>query len=504
MGTIAFLVRGLEGAVEQVGDLFRRGLAAQRHDDRRDQAAQEAGDDFIQAGRRGQERIPQGVDREAHAHAGDCAGIRQAAPVEREQDDRAERGAEARPCALDERHDAAAVRIGRDEVRDDGDEDDDDAADPLHLVVGGVLADDWLIDIGGEGAAAREQLGVRRAHGRGQNGREKHAGDERREQAAHHVHKDEVLVVDLAEELAADQADDGGHGQDDQDPAAADDLALAHLMLGLDGQIAHKDVRHAEVAQAPAKTGNDIRHALPVEAAAGEHIIVVFRNGHDRCDKVCTLHDEQREDRREHERGKHEHALEEVRPAHGVEAAEKHVHEDDGRSDDHGRLGAHARDGVEQRAAGRDARGAVNAIDHDEHDRRDDLQALVLRLEAIGEKLRDRDRIVRADGIPAQTRRDKHPRADRADDQTDGDPHLTDAVQIDRAGQAHEHPRAHIRRTGRQRRDPAAHAAATEEILFFTLYLAIPEEEIHTDADDQRKVKQNGDPFTARSSAHDV
>ena len=39
-------VRGLEGAVEQVGDLFRRGLAAQRHDDRRDQAAQEAGDDL--------------------------------------------------------------------------------------------------------------------------------------------------------------------------------------------------------------------------------------------------------------------------------------------------------------------------------------------------------------------------------------------------------------------------------------------------------------------------
>ena len=39
-------VRGLEGAVEQVRDLFRRGLAAQRHDDRRDQAAQEAGDDL--------------------------------------------------------------------------------------------------------------------------------------------------------------------------------------------------------------------------------------------------------------------------------------------------------------------------------------------------------------------------------------------------------------------------------------------------------------------------
>ena len=260
-------------------------------------------------------------------------------------------------------------------------------------------------------------------------------------------------------------------------------------MLGLDGQIAHKDVRHAEVAEAPAKTGNDIRHALPVEAAAGEHIIVVFRNGHDRCDKVCTLHGEQREDRREHERGKHEHALEEVRPAHGVEAAEKHVHEDDGRGDDHGRLGAHARDGVEQRAAGRDARGAVNAVDHDEHDRRDDLQALVLRLEAIGEKLRDRDRVVRTDGIPAQTRRDKHPRADRADDQTDGNPHLADAVQIDRAGQTHEHPRTHIRRAGRQRRDPAAHAAAAEEILLLALHMAVTDEEIHTDADDQRKIQ---------------
>ena len=64
------------------------------------------------------------------------------------------------------------------------------------------------------------------------------------------MHEHEVFIVDLAEELAADHADDGGHSQDDQDPAAADDLALAHLMLGLDGQIAHKDVRHAEVAQA--------------------------------------------------------------------------------------------------------------------------------------------------------------------------------------------------------------------------------------------------------------
>ena len=78
-------VRGLEGAVEQVRDLFRRGLAAQRHDDRRDQAAQEAGDDLIQAGRRGQERIPQSVDREAHAHARDRAGIRQPSPIQREQ-----------------------------------------------------------------------------------------------------------------------------------------------------------------------------------------------------------------------------------------------------------------------------------------------------------------------------------------------------------------------------------------------------------------------------------
>lgn len=59
---------------------------------------------------------------------------------------------------------------------------------------------------------------------------EMNAGNRR----AHHVHKDEVLVVDLAEELAADQADDGGHGQNEHDPAAADDLALAHLMLGLE------------------------------------------------------------------------------------------------------------------------------------------------------------------------------------------------------------------------------------------------------------------------------
>ena len=126
----------------------------------------------------------------------------------------------------------------------------------------------------------------------------------------------------------------------------------------------------------------------------------------------------------------------------------------------------------------------------------------VLRQKAVGQKLRDRNGIVRADGIAAQTRRHEEPRADRADQQTDGDPHLADAVQVDRAGQTHQHPRAHVRRAGGQRRDPAAHVAPAEEVFLLALLLAVLKEEVHADADDEGEVQQHGHQFNRVHDFH--
>ena len=157
--------------------------------------------------------------------------------------------------------------------------------------------------------------------------------------------------------------------------------------------------------------------------------------------------------------------------------------------------------GVEQRAAGVDAGGGVDAVGDHEHDRGDDLQRLVRRQKAVREKLRDRDRVVRADRVAAQTRRDEDPRADGSDGQTDTDPDLTHAEQIDRAGQAHQDPRAHIGRARGQGRDPAVHLTAAEEVFLLTRVIAVAEEEIHADGDDHCEVQQHGDQF---SSFHDT
>ena len=247
---------------------------------------------------------------------------------------------------------------------------------------------------------------------------------------------------------------------------------------------------HAEVAETPREAGQHVRRA-------GHQLVVIFAHVHGGRHKVGRVHREHREDGREHQGGEHQQALEEVGPAHGVEAAEEHVDEDQRGGDHHGRLLVPAEHGVEQRAAGVDAGGGVDAVGDHEHDRGDDLQRLVIRQEAVREKLRNRDRVVRADGVAAQTGRHVDPRQDRADGQTDADPDLADAEQIDRARQAHQHPRAHIGRAGTQRRDPAVHLTAAEEVFLLARVLAVAEEEIDADGDDHCEVQQHGNQFSS-------
>ena len=186
---------------------------------------------------------------------------------------------------------------------------------------------------------------------------------------------------------------------------------------------------------------------------------------------AAGFHRDQRDDRAEHQGAQHEKSLEEVRPADGIEASEEGVENDNGGSDDHGDSGIHVKNRLEEVSAGDDAGGGVDAVDDDKDERGDDLQRLVFRQEAVGEKLGNGDGVVGSDGEAAQLRRDKDPSGNGAAEKADGDPHLTHARQIDGTRQTHEHPRAHVGGSRAESGHQTVHISPAEEVLLFALAL---------------------------------
>ena len=76
---------------------------------------------------------------------------------------------------------------------------------------------------------------------------------------------------------------------------------------------------HTEIAQPPAEAGHNILPvAKGVEIVGGIHRV-----------NACSLEHEQGKNRRNEQRTQHQHALEEIRPAHGGEAAQEGIGDDD-------------------------------------------------------------------------------------------------------------------------------------------------------------------------------
>ena len=149
---------------------------------------------------------------------------------------------------------------------------------------------------------------------------------------------------------------------------------------------------------------------------------------------------------------------------------------------------------MEQRAAGLDAGGCIDGVGHQEDHRADDLHELALGEEAVGEILRDGDRVPGADGEAAQPRRLKNPAEGIADAKANGNPGLPHAGGKHRRRKSHEHPGAHIRRAGRQCRHPCAHLAATQEVVLLAAVLGLGKE-IKANAQHEQEIDNEYEQF---------
>ena len=236
---------------------------------------------------------------------------------------------------------------------------------------------------------------------------------------------------------------------------------------------------HSEIAQTPAQTGDYVLGGgEQMEEALGQLGV---------CRALPLAYQCQSENGSQQQRRQHNHALEEVRPAHGREAAQEGVGNDDEGGQIHGGGGIHVHYRVEQGAAGLDGGGGVDRVGHQENHRAQHLQGFLLLQEPVGQILGDGDGVLGGDGEPAQPGGLKNPAQGVADAQTDGNPGLADAKGVNGGGQTHEHPGAHVGSTGGQGGHPGAHVPASQEIVLLAGVLGFQEEK-HADAQHKQEV----------------
>ena len=248
-------------------------------------------------------------------------------------------------------------------------------------------------------------------------------------------------------------------------------------------------MRHAEVAQTPSEAGEDVGYAHPVEGTTRQHIVIILGKNRTGVNHIVSgLDGDKGDDRAEHQRAKHQQTLEEVCPAHRVEASQKCVKHDNGSRNDHRYFGIDVKYCLEEISAGDNARRGIDAVDYDKNQCRDNLQGLVLSHKAVGEKLGNGDGVVGSDGISAQFRRNEYPRRNRAAEQTDSNPHLTHACQIDGSRQTHEHPGAHVGGSCAESGHKAVHVSSAQEILLFALALFRLDKEENADSYHKYKI----------------
>ena len=249
-------------------------------------------------------------------------------------------------------------------------------------------------------------------------------------------------------------------------------------------------MRHAKIPETPREAGDDILPAGGKQAAAEgilRAVLGVYVHGF-QCRHVKVLRRDDRDRNCEHG-AEHQKALEKVRPAHGLVAAEEGIDDDNQREEEHCRLVRQAREHHRKDRCARNKRGGdIDREAHEENDGADDLQGQALRRKAVRQVLRQRDRVVRGLREAAKTARDDDPVCDRAEGEADTDPDLAKAEGQDRAGKTHQQPRRHVGCLRAHCRDPRAHMAAAKEI-FLLACAALFEEEKHADGQHQHKVQ---------------
>ena len=291
---------------------------------------------------------------------------------------------------------------------------------------------------------------------------------------AGHAH-DQGLAGRAAQELQrarlghaqAHHADDDGSGHGNDHPHACNAAAEHQLLFVLNGHEAQQDVGHAEVAQTPCQRGYDVQQtvggggvvccivACSHGQVAGQAAGVVQNHVPAAC-HIDAIH-QHRDQRHAHDNG-----LDQVGGRHSAEAAHDGVAHDDHSGQDHGRHVIHAKQAVEQLAAGGKAGSGVRDEEHDDNDRAQRVEQVALVMEPQGKELRHRDGI-QIGRVAAQAAGHDEPVEPCAHSKADGRPaRRRDAGEICKARHTHQQPAGHIAGFGAHSRDQRAHRAAAE------------------------------------------
>ena len=226
-------------------------------------------------------------------------------------------------------------------------------------------------------------------------------------------------------------------------------------------------MRHAEIAKAPCHGRSDIQQAVGGGTVIG-HIVAGHHGQVARQAAGIVQHHIPAAGHTDavHQHGDQGHAhddgLDQVGGGHGAEAAHDGVaHNDHGRQD-HGDHVVHAKQAVEQLAAGRKAGGGVRDEEHDDDDRAQGVEQVALVMEAQRQKLRHRDG-VQVCRVAAQAAGHDEPVEPSAHGKADGRPARgCNTGEVRKARHTHQQPAGHIAGLGAHGRDQRAHLTAAE------------------------------------------
>ena len=242
-------------------------------------------------------------------------------------------------------------------------------------------------------------------------------------------------------------------------------------------------MRHTEVAETPCEAGDDRvpRDGRAVGVFEEVHVVLGIFNalGNERLrEALIPCEDRVSDDRHSEDRHEHEQTLDQVGGANRLEAAHEGVDENnhgrDRQTDEisgliHFAVLTVTEEGSEEFRAGAERRSGVDREEDSDDDRRDDLDNASLVAVAVLEEAGDRQRVAGDDGVFSQSGRNEIPVENGAEQQADGDPHLTRTGEIYRAGKSHKQPAAHIGSLSRESRRPAAEVSAAEEVVLVVL-----------------------------------
>ena len=352
----------------------------------------------------------------------------------------------------------------REQHRNQAHEQHDDAGTQEPVSLGRVTSRRREFPVPRDRRRRDQELAVGGRHDCGQNRRDHDAGDDRRKQIAGGLEEDLFAVGNPIEENPSAPSDQEHAGVDQDCPGDCDEPSLRQGFRIAQRHEPVDDVWLSRVPEAdPESPGDECERE---QAAPGpEESCLPGRRDLGEAGKESTesADADQCDDRKNDRRADHEKALEGVGHAHGPEAAEQGVDQDDGRADRNARVRRKA-----ERRRERVPRGLelCRDVEHEREENRDGGDSHHAREEPVraiaGEKLGESQTFVLA-ALLHQTRSDPQPVDQKPRERRREEPDRRESPGVGRAADAEKRPRG-----GRARRcahcgDPRTELSPSEE-----------------------------------------